>query len=188
MRLEHRLTPSRIVAAALAVAGISGGLFVTSCVELAKKIGLAECAPAYGNWCGENYPLTGFDPEAVDDWDEACRDHDQCYDDHPDGDRDGCDREFRRELVHLSRSEMVPQALINAHDWFTDDGHFQGFQSLSSAIWAATASCEGGDGRAAEFSCQTQAGPCALSSYWRGGGSQGMPCHCGGWPGVVMEN
>ena len=52
----------------------------SGCTSVAYKTVLKECAHVYGNWCGENYPLTGYNPSTVDSWDSACRSHDQCYD------------------------------------------------------------------------------------------------------------
>jgi hypothetical protein len=161
-------------------------LALGGCVEVAHEIGLAACEPVYGNWCGQNYPEAGNDPDTVDDWDAACRDHDQCYDDSS-RDKSDCDREFRHALLDLSHSEMVPQELINAYDWFQSDGHFQAYQSFQSTTWALGASCSGGDGRAAVFSCQTPYGRCDLDSDQVG--QANGPCGCYGWgPGQVVED
>lgn len=159
---------------------------VTGCTELSYKMGIADCAPAYGNWCGENYPTTGFTPRPVDTWDRACRAHDLCYD--AGGDKLACDREFLDDLERAARSRIIPQAMLNAHSWFTNDGHFGGFQSVHSMFWAASADCDGGDGESAKFFCQTIYGPCPLSPTAIPGGRQGMwACQCNGVPGQIGE-
>jgi hypothetical protein len=159
-------------------------LGLLSCAQAAKSIGVKKCAPVYGNWCGENYPLAGYDPTPVDSWDQACRRHDKCYD--SDQDRRSCDREFRREIERLSRGRIAPQAMANAHSWFTPDGVLVGFESLSTSVWALNASCKGGDGEKAEFFCQTNFGACYLSST-AGPGQPGSICHCNGIPGRIGE-
>lgn len=158
--------------------------FSAACTQLFYDLGPASCAPVYGNWCGENYPLDGYDPPTVDDWDEACRSHDLCYDSGKN--KKYCDRQFQEELEDLSRDYLAPQAMANAHSWFKPDGQLIGFISLDSELWAMSASCKGGDGREAEFFCQTNYGACRLSAY-DGPGQQGYPCRCGGAPGWIGE-
>lgn len=62
-----------------------------------------ECLPIYGNWCGEGYPAyldTGFLPEPVDVWDQACMSHDICYDQSDEKGRGECDAIFTGEIDH----------------------------------------------------------------------------------------
>lgn len=161
------------------------GYLSSACTQVAYDVGLASCAPVYGNWCGENYPLTGNDPPPVDVWDEACRAHDMCYDSGRN--KRSCDRQFQEELEDLSYDYLAPQAMANAHSWFKKDGQLVGFINLGSELRAATASCEGGDGREAVFYCQTYYGACELSSY-DGPGQPGGPCNCSGAPGRIGEH
>jgi hypothetical protein len=158
---------------------------LAACAQALYGPGFKSCAPVYGNWCGENYPLTGFDPEPVDSWDRACRTHDLCYDSGKN--KKSCDSKFRRTIRELSHDRLAPQAMANAYSWFTSDGYFQGFESFSTSVWAMTASCEGGDGKRAKFYCQSAFGVCRLSAS-AGPGQQGYPCHCGGAPGRILED
>ena len=71
--------------------------------------------------------------------------------------------------------------------WFRKDGFVGGTLMLDEIVWANTASCTGGDGRAAEFLCVIgQQYACPLPNYL-GGSHAGMPCHCNGWPGLIVE-
>ena len=160
-------------------------LYVGGCAQAAYELGMASCAPVYGNWCGENYPTEGYDPRPVDSWDRACRAHDRCYESG--ASKKSCDREFLSDLQRLSQSRIAPQSMVNADSWFRDDGWFSGFQSASSAMWAASADCEGGDGVRAQFFCQTGVGACPLTSGSIPGGYPGYPCQCNGWPGRIGE-
>lgn len=168
------------------IATLLVSLGIWGCVQLAYKFGVKPCAPVYGNWCGENYPLTRNDPDEVDDWDSACRTHDKCYESN--SDKRSCNLRFSRELERLSRTRLAPQAMANAHSWFTEDGQVFAFVSIGTEAWAAGAACEGGDGRIARFYCQTNFGTCWLSASV-GPGQQGQyRCHCGGVPGRIGED
>ena len=162
-------------------------LFGSGCTSAGYKLGLASCAPVYGNWCGENYPLSGYDPRPVDAWDSACRTHDKCYDSG--GSRAACDRALVRELEELSRERMAPIRMYNAHSWFRQDGSVVAWLQFTDEFWGMTASCKGGDGKRARFACQV--GPmmgqrCDLSAS-AGPGHQGVACHCGPYWGRVVE-
>ena len=144
------------------------------------------CAPYYGNWCGLGYPKKGENPPAVDNWDRACRAHDQCYASQVD--REKCDRQFVAKLERLSREELVPQRMFGAHSWFETDGFVGGTVLLKDEMWALTASCKGGDGIAANFICvENSQSWCPLDKY-QGGGRAGLYCSCTGFPGIIVEN
>ena len=146
--------------------------------------GLKDCAPVYGNWCGENYPHEGANPPAVDSWDAACRNHDKCY--GKGISEELCDLEFVAELEKLSREQLAPRRMHNAHSWFRRDGFLGGSIKVEDEFWAAGASCKGGDGRAALFYCVTLMGGCPLNPHY-GGGHEGLPCFCGPVRGQIVE-
>ena len=169
---------------------IATGLFLvsvlsTGCSSIAYKMGVADCAPVYGNWCGENYPLTGYDPRPVDTWDRACMRHDKCYDDGTS--KEVCDREFIAELEELSYKRLAPQRIHNAHSVFRKDGFVGGWVGFGHEFWAAGATCEGGDGVRAQFFCALNYyNSCPLSQTF-GPGRAGMRCNCRGYPGTIVE-
>ena len=146
--------------------------------------GLKDCAPVYGNWCGKNYPHKGENPPAVDKWDAACRSHDRCYENGTK--KDLCDRRFVATLERLGREQLVPLRMYNAHSWFRKDGWVAAVFRAQDEIWAAGASCKGGDGCPARFACSTAWNWCPLNPN-RGGGHAGMPCYCNGVPGLIVE-
>lgn len=159
---------------------------VSGCTSLAYRTGIANCAPVYGNWCGENYPLFGYKPQPVDAWDEACRDHDRCYDR---GEAQStCDDEFLGDLERLSDQQLAPRRMHNAYSWFRRDGRVEGWIKFSDEAWGILADCRGGDGRAAEFYCavggriECELGPTS------GPGRAGMPCTCNGNSGIIVEH
>ena len=170
------------------LAGVLFLVFVSGCAPLGYKIGLADCAPVYGNWCGENYPLPGNNPPPVDGWDRACRDHDKCYE----GGRrkSACDERFVEDLNDLASRIPIPQRMHNALSWFREDGNFWGRTRFSDVYWAFSADCKGGDGEEAQFYCVSyvQYYPyyfkCDVST---GRGLDGMPCRCNGYQGVIFE-
>ncbi len=158
---------------------------ISGCTSVLHTAGLTDCAPVYGNWCGENYPTTGYNPRAVDEWDRACRRHDKCYDSGRDNEY--CDRRFIRELEILSYEQLAPQEMHNAYSWFRKDGNVGGWSNFGDEIWSLSASCKGGDGRPAEFYCViNQFNGCTLDPEF-GPGRSGMRCNCGGFPGLIVE-
>ena len=176
------------------LAGVLFLVFVSGCAPLGYKIGLADCAPVYGNWCGENYPLPGNNPPPVDGWDEACRDHDKCYE----GGRrkSACDERFVEDLNDLASRGPVPQRMRNAHSWFREDGYFEGHINFLDELWAISADCEGGDGEETEFYCVNpynlynpydQNYPYYKCALRTGSGRAGTPCRCGRYQGVIFE-
>ncbi|GEM_PF-4527320 len=159
--------------------------FLGGCTSMAYKVGFAECAPVYGNWCGENYPLPGYDPPTVDEWDSACRDHDKCYGSSEE--KRKCDRKLVKELERLSYEQLAPLRMHNAYSWFRRDGYVGGWVQFTDEIWGASADCKGGDGREAKFYC-------ALNPYFScpldssdGPGHAGMFCPCNGYTGIIVE-
>jgi hypothetical protein len=58
--------------------------------------------PLYGNWCGPNHPKSGTEPIAIDDIDQACKDHDKCYGKHGYFKED-CDHILLRDLDAIVR-------------------------------------------------------------------------------------
>ena len=101
---------------------------------------------------------------------------------------DKCDRQFVAELESLSREELVPQRMLGAHSWFKKDGFVGGTMLIKDEMWAITASCKGGDGITASFSCVVN--PqfwCPLNKNL-GGSTAGMLCSCAGFPGIIVEN
>jgi hypothetical protein len=160
-------------------------LLAPGCTSVGYKVGIADCAPVYGNWCGENYPIAGYNPRAVDEWDAACRTHDRCYDGN--GSRAACDRALVRELESLSRERLSPSRMYNAHSWFRRDGSIVAWLQFTDEWWGMFASCKGGDGRAARFGCAVGWGAgCELDAD-DGPGRAGMPCTCGFYRGVIVE-
>ena len=170
----------------IAVTAASALLFTVGC----SAIGLSSknCSPYYGNWCGKDYPQVRsgeHGPPAVDEWDAACRRHDRCY--ASGTDKDECDLDFVVELEVLSTEQLVPDRMRGAHSWFRKDGFVAGNLRWADMSWSRKASCRGGDGRAAEFSCRVGYYDCPLDKNYGGGSRAGMPCHCDGWLGVIVE-
>ena len=174
----HRWISSRIFAI------VTMALSLLGCAATGF-LGLKDCAPVYGNWCGKDYPHAGEDPPAVDRWDAACRSHDRCI--VAGKSKDLCDRLFVAELEKLNRQQLAPRRMLNAHSWFYRDGFLGGTIKVQDEIWAAGASCKGGDGRAAQFSCVSWGGVVCPLNPRRGVGTEGMPCTCNGIPGQVAE-
>ena len=56
--------------------------------------------PVYGCWCGPHQPALDENPQPIDEWDEACRNHDLCYREYGRNNPD-CDREFLGELDYI---------------------------------------------------------------------------------------
>ena len=169
------------------VATTASALIFTMGCSATGVLSKKECSPYYGNWCGKGYPQveSGEDgPPAVDEWDAACRRHDRCY--ASGKNKDDCDLDFVAELEVLGTEQLVPDRMRGAHSWFRKDGFVAGNLRWSDMSWSRKASCRGGDGRAAEFSCRVGYYECPLNKY-EGGSRAGMPCHCGGWPGVIVE-
>ncbi|MCY4229130.1 MAG: hypothetical protein OXF20_15860 [Gammaproteobacteria bacterium] len=164
-------------------------IFLSGCVPAMHKMGLTKCAPVYGNYCGENYPLAGYEPTPVDSWDQACQAHDRCYGDGYKS-KTYCDREFLDELEYLSQDRLIPQRMLNAHSYFRKDGRIEGWVQFIHEGWSLTASCEGGDGARAQFYCvQNNYDRCWLDSD-SGPGRAGLPCNCLGYPlnsGIIFE-
>ena len=166
--------------AAYRMAGLAGALFslalLTACgTTSGGEAGDDSCSPVYGNWCGKNYPLTGYDPRAVDVWDRACRTHDRCYEDKGFGSK-RCDREFVSRLRTLWRGGYpVPHQMGNADSWFVEDGWLNIFVSVRDLGHYWFADCKGGDGEAMMF-CYPQVGPpCEIDAAV----GRGQPCWCG---------
>lgn len=164
-------------------------IMLSGCIPAMHKMGLTECAPVYGNWCGESYPLAGNDPQPVDSWDRACRTHDRCYGDENKS-KTTCDREFLNELEYLSQSRLAPQRMHNAYSFFRKDGQITGWVRFTDEFWSITASCEGGDGERAQFYCAQYGNyGCPLHPD-SGPGYAGLRCTCPGFPlnsGIIVE-
>ena len=158
---------------------------LNGCTSVFYKLGILECGPVYGNWCGENYPLAGNDPAPVDSWDRACRAHDRCYEEGKKS-RDSCDSAFIRELSRLSRTRLAPQRMHNAYSYFQRDGRIDGWIQFVDEVWGFSASCKGGDGEGAQFFCQSNFAVCPLNPDM-GPGRAGFPCICRGLPGLIVE-
>jgi len=182
-------------------------IFLASCAPSLYKVGEKKCGPVYGNWCGENYPLAGFNPPAVDNWDRACRAHDHCYESGEP--KKSCDKAFVSEVERLAEEQMVPQEMMNAHAWFREGSMFKtdnqrfipsGTDFPSGAItppevhtlhqaWGIIASCQGGDGAAAQFKCFVNSSvSCPIDPRSRPG-KLGMTCSCSNIdePGVIVR-
>lgn len=158
---------------------------VFGCASIAYKTGMAECAPVYGNWCGENYPLPGYNPNPVDLWDQACRDHDKCYDSG--NSKAACDNQFLGDLERLSDQRLAPQRMYNAYSWFRKSGQIEGWFKFSDEAWGVFADCRGGDGRAATFFCAIDAYTECQLDPTASRGRAGMPCTCNGDSGIIVE-
>lgn len=157
---------------------------ITGCTSIAYKAGLKDCAPVYGSWCGENYPNNGANPYPVDDWDNACRAHDKCYDSGQS--KQSCDADFIYRLEFLSYNQLAPQDMYNAYDYFKKDGYVSGWFNLAGEFSDALKECDGSDGKPSMFLCQTQMGACPLNPN-SGPGRAGMACNCSGYLGVIIE-
>ena len=57
--------------------------------------------PVYGCWCGPNFPPEDTNPEPIDEWDKACKEHDLCYRNYGKNDEE-CDLEFVLNLESIS--------------------------------------------------------------------------------------
>lgn len=57
--------------------------------------------PVYGCWCGPNFPPSNTNPDPIDRWDEACKEHDLCYREYGRNDEE-CDLDFVVSLEFLS--------------------------------------------------------------------------------------
>lgn len=55
--------------------------------------------PLYGNWCGLGYPKTGENPPALDLVDQACKQHDLCYEQRGQFSC-SCDVELNEEIAY----------------------------------------------------------------------------------------
>ncbi len=148
MKVENRLTGHCILYAIFA--------FLTSgCAQALYPVGLKDCAPVYGSWCGEGYPNVG-DPDPVDSWDDACRSHDLCYEEAGDNKREklACDDEFIEELDDLANYDFpIPVEMRNARSWFAkrNTGQLYIWVPAKDMAWSMAADCDGSDGRAAKF-------------------------------------
>ncbi len=131
--------------------------FLTSCAHIGYELGMAKCAPVYGNWCGEDYPLDGYNPEPVDVWDGFCRDHDKCYEEagNMNFNKEQCDKEFVYKIRQESlKRRFIPIAIRNAHEFFRKGryGDNKLFKIPGRDFgWSMGADCRGGDGEAALF-------------------------------------
>ena len=110
-----------------------------------------KCQPIYGSWCGKDYPAyeaTGFKPDPVDQWDEACMEHDLCYDQNGKSGIEKCDREFSHRLERLNISGVpAPHQIINAYNVFKDKKPFREINVSLQDMWnVKTTSCDGRDG------------------------------------------
>jgi len=56
-------------------------LLTSSCAIFSNKKTAGDF-PIYGNWCGPNHPKKGTNPEPIDATDQACKNHDKCYDEY----------------------------------------------------------------------------------------------------------
>src|SRR5262245_19289128 len=125
----------------LSTAALVGSLlFLSSCTSILYKMNVVDCAPVYGNWCGENYPISGYDPDPVDEWDSACRDHDHCYGSSQD--KRSCDDELLEEFERLSYQQLTPQRMYNAYEWFKRNGYVGGWVEFTNETWGLIASCK----------------------------------------------
>ena len=128
-----------------------------------------ECQPIYGSWCGKGYPsyeVTGVKPKPVDIWDEACMEHDLCYDKYGENGEEMCDRKFSNKLedIHIL-GIPVPHQIQNAYNVFKEDMIYRAINISFKDIWNAnTVSCDGKEGIPALF-CDVRMGPynCEIS-------------------------
>ena len=140
-----------------------------------------QCQPIYGNWCGKGYPaykVTGYKPDPVDVWDEACMKHDLCYDKDGEDGEEFCDKEFSEELEFLDRQGIpAPHQIINAYNYFKDNKPYRQFGVSFKDIWNAYAvSCRGGEGLPTLF-CDVGLGRnnCEISMGYEG---ENVNCFC----------
>jgi len=62
--------------------------------------------PKYGNYCGQGHGDRSYRTPALDAVDQACKDHDQCWERHHDL-HCGCDREFIKKMKIASVSPGI---------------------------------------------------------------------------------
>jgi len=153
--------------------------------------GVRNCAPVYGNWCGKGYPAHGSNPDPIDEWDGACKAHDECYAGKGSGDKT-CDREFVATLHRLSTHLPVPHQMIGAESYFRP-GLFPGKYAVITVedlVKYAFQSCEGSEPAPHAGSpsipyggtCCTQLGPCSSE----GVAPLGISCWCNTFYGPVV--
>lgn len=136
------------------------------------------CQPVYGNWCGKGYPADSYMASAkpVDDWDEACRTHDFCYDEANGSDSalNRCDSNFANELESIANHGVpVPRQISNAYNVFRDNLPYRSiFVSWGDLFDATNLDCRGIEGKAATF--------CNCGNYWYQ--TDGQQCICQGPP------
>ena len=144
------------------------------------------CQPIYGNWCGKGYPaydVTGYKPDPVDVWDEACMQHDICYEGE---NRRACDRAFARRLERLDRQGVpAPHQIVNAYNYFKDRKPSRWFNvSFKDFFNVYALSCRGGHGQPVLF-CDVGLGRqnCEISI---GLEAYGHWCYCDGPSGRLV--
>lgn len=65
-----------IIAPTLLLVAVTAGL--VACASTGDP-GTAGRFQIYGNWCGPGHPKAGTNPPPINQVDEHCRSHDQCY-------------------------------------------------------------------------------------------------------------
>ena len=74
--------------------------------------------PIYGCWCGPNHPPEGETPDAIDVWDMACQEHDQCYIQRG-RNSTACDARFVVDIEYIADAEgKIPRPLLVAYGIF----------------------------------------------------------------------
>ncbi len=70
--------------------------------------------PIYGNYCGPLYPVASMKPIALDEVDNACKNHDRCYELNGYFNQD-CDMQLKNDLIAIdpaSAEEDLAKRLI----------------------------------------------------------------------------
>jgi hypothetical protein len=153
---------------------------ITPCGKEVK----VKCQPVYGNWCGKGYPayeVTDYMPEPVDVWDEACKEHDLCYDKHGNyrnTTEKECDELLTQKFELLDLQGIpAPHQIINAYNYFKKNKPYRNMVISSKDLWIAnTISCKGNEGIPTVF-CDVGRGRdnCEITM---GSKVQGTPCFC----------
>jgi hypothetical protein len=162
-------------------------IFCLSCSNTDKlrnrngELVTVNCQPVYGNWCGKGYPayeVTGIIPSPVDPWDEACMNHDLCYDEYGEANEDMCDKIFSEELERLDSYGMpAPHQIVNAYNYFKDNKPYRNINITFKDLWDTnTLSCDGTEGLPTLF-CDVGMGRdnCEISMGFE---MEGADCFC----------
>jgi hypothetical protein len=81
--------------------------FLSACAVFSNKDSVGQF-PIYGNWCGPAHPKKGTNPKPIDKTDQACKNHDICYE------KNGylnkkCDKQLIADLKSFRPDDKIEQ-------------------------------------------------------------------------------